>query len=56
MAPLAPLGCGYLTGEGTVFDIFKPKPFTRLANLEVGTVRLADLLAARAEGVENVGC
>jgi Zn-dependent alcohol dehydrogenase len=54
MASLAPLGCGYLTGAGTVLNVLKPKPATRLAVLGMGAVGLAALMAARAQGVETV--
>lgn len=54
MASLAPLGCGYLTGAGTVLNILKPKPATRLAVLGMGAVGMAALMAARAQGVETV--
>lgn len=51
---LAPLGCGYLTGAGTVINILKPKPTSRFAILGMGAVGLAALLAARAQGVEKI--
>lgn len=54
MAVLAPLGCGYLTGAGTVFNVLKPKPTSRFAVFGMGAVGLAALMAARALGVENV--
>ncbi|KAJ5168094.1 Polyketide synthase enoylreductase [Penicillium canariense] len=54
MASLAPLGCGYLTGAGTVLNILKPKPTTRFAVLGMGAVGFAAMLAARAQGVETV--
>ncbi|KAJ6099584.1 hypothetical protein N7467_001119 [Penicillium canescens] len=54
MAVLAPLGCGYLTGAGTVFNVLKPKPNSRFVVLGMGAVGLAALLAARSQGVENV--
>ncbi|CAI7616592.1 hypothetical protein N7533_009250 [Penicillium manginii] len=54
LALLAPLGCGYLTGAGTVINVLKPKPTSRFAILGMGAVGLAALLAARAQGVENV--
>ena len=54
LAPLAPLGCGYMTGAGTVLNILKPKASTRVAILGMGAVGLAALMAARSEGVDNV--
>lgn len=51
MAFLAPLGCGYLTGAGTVFNVLKPRPSSRFVVLGMGTVGLAAMLAARALGV-----
>ncbi|CAG8906256.1 unnamed protein product [Penicillium egyptiacum] len=54
MAVLAPLGCGYLTGAGTVFNILKPTPKSRFAVLGMGAVGVAAMLAARSQGVETV--
>jgi Zn-dependent alcohol dehydrogenase len=54
MAVLAPLGCGYLTGAGTVFNVLKPNPKSRFVVLGMGAVGLAALLAARSQGVENI--
>jgi Zn-dependent alcohol dehydrogenase len=54
MASLAPLGCGYLTGAGTVLNVLKLKSASRLAVLGMGAVGLAALMAARAQGVETV--
>ncbi|KAJ5814789.1 Polyketide synthase enoylreductase [Penicillium riverlandense] len=54
MAFLAPLGCGYLTGAGTVFNVLKPKTTSRFAILGMGAVGLAAMFAARVLGVENV--
>ncbi|KAJ5082806.1 Polyketide synthase enoylreductase [Penicillium argentinense] len=54
LASLAPLGCGYLTGAGTILNILKPKPTSCLAVLGMGAVGLAALMTARAQGVENI--
>lgn len=54
LAALAPLGCGYLTGAGTVLNVLKPKPNSRFVVLGVGAVGLAAMMAARALGVETV--
>jgi Zn-dependent alcohol dehydrogenase len=54
MAVLAPLGCGYLTGAGTVFNVLKPKPQSKFVVFGMGAVGLAALLAARSQGVEII--
>ncbi|OQE43041.1 hypothetical protein PENCOP_c003G06260 [Penicillium coprophilum] len=54
MAILAPLGCGYLTGAGTVFNVLKPQPTSRFAVLGMGAVGLAAMMAARSQGVETI--
>lgn len=54
MGPLSPLGCGYLTGAGTVLNILKPKLSQSLVVLGMGAVGLSALLAARAQGMENL--
>ncbi|KAJ5942130.1 hypothetical protein N7516_002298 [Penicillium verrucosum] len=54
MAVLAPLGCGYLTGAGTVFNVLKPTPTSRFAVLGMGAVGVAAMLAARSQGVQTV--
>jgi Zn-dependent alcohol dehydrogenase len=54
MAVLAPLGCGYLTGAGTVFNVLKPKRTSRFVVLGMGAVGLAAMMAARSQGVETV--
>ncbi|KAJ6149202.1 Polyketide synthase enoylreductase [Penicillium samsonianum] len=54
MAVLAPLGCGYLTGAGTVFNVLKPTPKSSFAVLGMGAVGVAAMLAARSLGVETV--
>ncbi|KAJ5086811.1 Polyketide synthase enoylreductase [Penicillium alfredii] len=51
---LAPLGCGYLTGAGTVLNVLKTKPKTRFVVLGMGAVGLAAMLTARAQGVETI--
>ncbi|KAJ5662360.1 Polyketide synthase enoylreductase [Penicillium maclennaniae] len=53
-AALSPLGCGYLTGAGTVLNVLKPKPNSRFVVLGMGAVGLAAMMAARALGVETV--
>lgn len=54
LAMLAPLGCGYQTGAGTVLNALKPTKATKLAVFGTGAVGLAALLAAKAEGVETI--
>ncbi|KAJ5125432.1 Polyketide synthase enoylreductase [Penicillium atrosanguineum] len=53
-AALSPLGCGYLTGAGTVLNILKPKPKSRFVVLGMGAVGLAAMMTARALGVETI--
>ncbi|CAL5874487.1 uncharacterized protein PFLUO_LOCUS8783 [Penicillium psychrofluorescens] len=54
VASLAPLGCGYLTGAGAVFNVLKPKTTSRFAILGMGAVGLAAMFAARVLGVKNI--
>lgn len=54
MASLSPLGCGYLTGAGTVLNVLKPRPSDSLVVLGMGAVGLSAMLAALAQGVKNV--
>lgn len=51
---LAPLGCGYLTGAGSVFNVLRPKKESKFVVLGMGAVGLAALFAAKAEGVETI--
>ncbi|TPX22077.1 hypothetical protein DIZ76_013941 [Coccidioides immitis] len=51
---LPPLGCGYLTGAGTIFNVLQPKPTSTVAILGMGAVGLAALLAAKAMGVRQI--
>lgn len=45
---LAPLGCGFMTGAGTVLDVLKPKPHHSIAILGLGAVGLCALMAAKS--------
>ncbi|OQV09147.1 Alcohol dehydrogenase GroES-like domain-containing protein [Cladophialophora immunda] len=54
LALLAPLGCGYQTGAGTVLNALKPAKWTKFAVFGVGAVGVAAMLAAKAEGVETL--
>ncbi|MFT3900991.1 MAG: NAD(P)-dependent alcohol dehydrogenase [Gordonia sp. (in: high G+C Gram-positive bacteria)] len=49
-----PLGCGLLTGAGTVLNVLRPEPGQRLGFWGMGTVGLAGVMAARAAGVEEI--
>ncbi|KAF9894828.1 hypothetical protein FE257_004449 [Aspergillus nanangensis] len=51
---LAPFGCGYLTGAGTVFNALNPTPGAKLAVIGMGPVGLAALLAAKSVGVRDI--
>ncbi len=48
LALLGPLGCGFQTGAGTVMNVLKPHPGSRLAVFGTGAVGLAALMAAKA--------
>ncbi|KAL3480785.1 chaperonin 10-like protein [Aspergillus californicus] len=54
LAVLAPLGCGYLTGAGTVANVLRPTARSTVAILGMGAVGIAALLAAKALGVTNI--
>jgi aryl-alcohol dehydrogenase len=51
---LAPYGCGFQTGAGTVLNVLRPKADDSLVVYGVGAVGLAAIAAAAAEGVESV--
>ena len=51
---LAPLGCGYLTGAGTVMNVMKPRTASRVVILGMGAVGLTALLAAKASKVSTI--
>ena len=51
---LAPYGCGFQTGAGTVLNVLRPEAGDSLVVYGVGAVGLAAIAAARAEGVEQV--
>lgn len=51
---LAPLGCGIITGAGTVLNVLAVQPGTSVAIFGVGSVGLAALLAAKVAGAESV--
>ncbi len=51
---LAPYGCGFQTGAGTVLNVLRPGPDDSLVVFGVGAVGLAAVVAARAAGVGTV--
>jgi aryl-alcohol dehydrogenase len=54
LALVAPYGCGFQTGAGTVLNVLRPAPDDALVVFGVGAVGLAAVAAAKAEGVETV--
>ncbi|WP_082104571.1 alcohol dehydrogenase catalytic domain-containing protein [Demequina soli] len=50
----APLGCGVLTGAGTVLNVLRPGLTDRMLVVGAGTVGLAAVMAARASGCASV--
>lgn len=50
----APLGCGILTGAGTVLNVLRPAAPDALLVLGAGTTGLAAVMAARHRGVERI--
>ncbi|KAL7908480.1 hypothetical protein GGI35DRAFT_470113 [Trichoderma velutinum] len=51
---LPPLGCGYLTGAGTVFNVVKPVVQDSVAVVGMGAVGIAAMLAAKSLGVRQI--
>lgn len=51
---LAPYGCGFQTGAGTVLNLFDPRPDDSIVVFGVGAVGLAALAAAQAVGVATL--
>lgn len=51
---LGPLGCGYVTGSGTVFNTLQPKPGDTIAVFGTGAVGLAAMMAGRISGCTSV--
>lgn len=51
---LAPYGCGFQTGAGTVLNVFDPSPDDSIVVFGAGAVGLAAVVAARAAGVQTV--
>jgi len=54
LARLAPYGCGFQTGAGTVLNLLRPGPDDSLAVFGCGAVGLAAVIAARATGTGTV--
>ena len=51
---LGPLGCGFLTGAGAVFNSFGARPGDTIAVFGAGAVGLAAVMAATASGAVTV--
>src|SRR5699024_12648411 len=51
---LGPLGCGYVTGSGTVFNTLQPKPGDTIAVFGTGAVGLAAMMAGKISGCTHV--
>lgn len=51
---LGPLGCGYVTGSGTVFNTLKPEPGSTIAVTGTGAVGLAAMMAGKISGCTKV--
>jgi aryl-alcohol dehydrogenase len=51
---VAPYGCGFQTGAGTVLNVLRPGTDDSLVVYGVGAVGLAAIAAAAAEGVESI--
>lgn len=51
---LAPLGCGFQTGAGAVFNTLKPKVGSSIVIYGVGNVGLAAIAAAKSIGAGNI--
>ncbi|WP_067824625.1 NAD(P)-dependent alcohol dehydrogenase [Nocardia inohanensis] len=51
---LGPLGCGLLTGAGTVLNVLRPEPGQSLIVFGVGGVGLAAIMAARVAGCDPI--
>ena len=54
LAPMSPLGCGYFTGAGTVFNVLKPRNSESIAIFGLGGVGLAALMAAKSIGMSSI--
>jgi len=54
LATLAPLGCGVVTGVGTVVNVLKPGPGASIAILGAGSVGLSAVMAAALSFAERI--
>ncbi|AFR47383.1 NAD(P)-dependent alcohol dehydrogenase [Gordonia sp. KTR9] len=54
LSVLAPLGCGMITGAGSVFNVFDVQPGTSITIFGAGAVGLAALMAAKAAGATTI--
>lgn len=51
---LGPLGCGYVTGSGTVLNTLQPRPGETIAVFGTGAVGLAAMMAGKISGCTKV--
>ncbi|MFC6169641.1 NAD(P)-dependent alcohol dehydrogenase [Loigolactobacillus jiayinensis] len=51
---LGPLGCGYVTGSGTVLNTLQPRPGDTIAVFGTGAVGLAAMMAGKISGCTKV--
>ncbi|NSL87021.1 NAD(P)-dependent alcohol dehydrogenase [Chitinophaga sp. Mgbs1] len=51
---MAPLGCGFITGAGTVMNTLKAEPGTSIAIFGAGSVGLAAVMAAKIAGCTTI--
>ncbi|GGE61518.1 NAD(P)-dependent alcohol dehydrogenase [Priestia taiwanensis] len=51
---IGPLGCGFLTGSGTVVNGLKPESGSSIAVFGTGAVGLAAMMAAKIEGCSTI--
>ncbi|RDG26349.1 NAD(P)-dependent alcohol dehydrogenase [Lactiplantibacillus plantarum] len=51
---LGPLGCGYVTGSGTVLNSLQPRPGQTIAVFGTGAVGLAAMMAGKISGCTEV--
>ena len=54
LAAMAPMGCGYMTGAGTVLNVFNPSDEDSMLILGLGGVGFAALMAAKAVGLRKI--
>jgi len=51
---LGPLGCGFMTGAGTVLNVLKPRPDSTFVIFGTGALGFAALLAAKMSGCRRI--